>query len=98
MLFIALFEDDPERLSVRQEQMDAHLAYLDREKDRILAAGSLRAEPAQNARGGLWIIEAADKREAEGLCHADPFWTHGLRNSVSVLHWSKAFPDRVAPV
>lgn len=98
MLFVALFDDDPEQLSVRQDRMDAHLAYLDREKDRILVGGSLREAPDQSARGGLWIIEASDRQEAEKLCHGDPFWTGGLRMSVTVLHWSKAFPDRKTPV
>jgi len=78
--------------------MDAHLEYLDSEKDRILAAGSLREEPDESARGGLWIIEASDKREVEELCHGDPFWTGGLRKWVTILHWSKAFPNRKTPI
>lgn len=78
--------------------MDAHLAYLDRERERIRVGGSLRDEPDQEAQGGLWIIEANSKAEAERLCHEDPFWTGGLRKSVRLLHWSKAFADRTVPV
>jgi len=98
MLFVALFEDEPARLRVRAEHMDAHLEYLERERARILVAGSLREEPEGGAVGGLWIIEAADRGEAEELCHRDPFWRHGLRKSVSIRHWSKAFSDRKTPV
>jgi len=98
VLFVALFHDDREKLQVRSEQMDAHLEYLDREKHRILAAGSLREEPDESARGGLWIIEASDKQEVERLCHGDPFWLEGLRKWVTVMHWSKAFPDRKTPI
>ena len=98
MLFVAQFEDDPERLDVRRAEMDNHLRYLDERRERILVAGSLRRDPGQDPLGGLWIIEASDRRDAEMLCHGDPFWTRGLRRSVTILHWSKAFPERKTPV
>ena len=94
MLFVALFHDDRTRHRIREEQMEAHLAYLDREKEYILTAGSLREESDEAARGGMWIIDAPDRQEAERLCHDDPFWTQGLRKWVTILHWSKAFPDQ----
>lgn len=78
--------------------MAAHLDYLESEKDRILVAGTIREDPAEPPRGAVWIIEASDKEEAENLCHSDPFWIGGLRKSISILHWSKAFPDRKMPV
>ncbi len=98
MLFVARFEDNPDKLDVRREQTEAHLRNLDKNKERILVAGSLRMAPDQAPVGGMWVIEAPDLQEAKRLCHADPFWTRGLRKSVMVLHWSKAFPDRKTPV
>ena len=98
MLFVAQFQDDPGKLHVRKAEMDNHLRYLEERREKILVGGSLRADPAQDPLGGLWIIEASDKREAEKLCHGDPFWTRGLRRSVTILHYSKAFPDRKTPI
>ena len=98
MLFAALFEDDPARLDVRREHMDAHLGYLDRCRRQILVGGSLRDEPDGDPEGGLWIIDAPNKAEARRLCEADPFWVHGLRRTVRIMHWSKAFADRTVAI
>ena len=97
-MFVALIYDDRARRRVRKEHMGAHLDYLEREKDRILVAGTLRDEPGDSPKGALWIIDASDKEEAESVCKGDPFFTGGLRKSVNVQHWSKAFPDRKTPV
>ena len=78
--------------------MANHLRYLEERCEQVLVGGSLREDPAQEPLGGLWIIEASDRREAEKLCHGDPFWIQGLRKSVTILHYSKAFPDRKTPV
>ena len=42
VLMVGLFRDDPNAVSVRDEQLEAHLAYLDEHADRIIAAGALR--------------------------------------------------------
>ena len=39
-----------------------------------------------------------DRAAAEALYKTDPFWTAGLRQSVTVKYWSKAFPDRKVKV
>jgi uncharacterized protein YciI len=98
MLFIALFEDDPSRISVREALMTEHLAFLDREAARIRVAGSLRETIHGDPVGACWIVDAADAGTVEALCHADPFWRGGLRRKLTVLHWSKAFEDRLTPV
>src|SRR5262245_51738171 len=98
MLFILLFEDDPTKLAVRQAEMTAHRAFLDRNRERILVAGSLRDQPDANPSGGLWIVDAADRAACDAIYKEDPFWTKGLRHSVTIKLWSKAFPDRKTPV
>lgn len=98
MLFVAMIYDDRSRWRVRKERMKEHLEYLDREKDRIVVAGTLRDDLSERPKGALWIIDASDKEEAEKVCEGDPFFTGGLRKSISVQYWSKAFPDRMTPV
>ncbi|MDC8785359.1 YciI family protein [Roseateles koreensis] len=94
MLFIVQFVDHPLRQALRQSQMAAHLLWLKTHEERVLQAGSLRERVDEPAKGGLWIVEAADKEAVLSLLKTDPFWIHGLRASVEVLHWSKAFEDR----
>ena len=98
MLYLVIFEDDPARLSVREQHMQAHIDFLDRNRERILVAGSLREAAGQPPQGGLWIVDVADRAAAETIYRDDPFWVNGLRKSVTVKYWSKAFPDRKTPV
>ncbi len=95
MLFIVQFEDvyadHPARLPERAQHMPAHLAFLAQHGDRVVAAGALR--PAEDAApvGGIWIVNVPTKADVDALVHQDPFWTAGLRKSVQVSHWAKAF-------
>ena len=79
MLYAVLFEDDPAKTGERRRHMPAHLAFLEREADRIRAAGPLLDGEA--GAGGLWLVEA------------DPFWPTGLRRSVRILAWRQVFSD-----
>lgn len=94
MLFIVQFVDHPQQQALRQSQMAAHLQWLNEHQETVLQAGSLRERVDAPALGGLWIVDAADKEAVLNLLQTDPFWIHGLRASVEVLHWSKAFGDR----
>ncbi|HEY8906555.1 MAG TPA: YciI family protein [Rhodoferax sp.] len=95
MLFIVQFEDiyadHPERLPERAQHMPAHLAFLAAHPSRIIASGALRDEADGIPHGGIWILKAQSKAEAVSFYQADPFWQAGLRKSVRVSHWAKAF-------
>ena len=95
MLFIVQFEDvyaeQPERLPERAEHMPEHLAFLAGNGDRVVAAGALRPSVDGVPSGGIWIVDAEDKAAVEALYKRDPFWRAGLRKSVRVSHWAKAF-------
>jgi uncharacterized protein YciI len=56
-------------------------------------AGALRPDTGGPATGGLWLIEAANRAEAERICTEDPFYTAGLRKSFRLEAWSRGFPD-----
>lgn len=94
MLFMARFTDKPESYDQRRQHLAAHIEWLDLHKDLVLVGGSLRADPDGQPLGGLWIVEAGSRAQIEQLIASDPFWIHGLRQSVEILHWSKAFEDR----
>ena len=90
MLFAVLFIDKPGQGALRAAQLAAHIAWVDAHKEQVLVAGSLRENPADVPKGGLWVVQAPDKAAVRALMQADPFYTCGLRQSVEVLHWSKA--------
>jgi len=98
MLFIVQFEDKPGVTGIRQELFPSHLEFLDRVKDRVLVPGSMREIPGDRPLGGLWIVEAESADEVTEIFKDDPFWTNGLRASVRINRWHKAFPDRKVPV
>ena len=94
-MFVVQFEDvyleQPERLAEREMHMADHLAFLAAHGDQVVATGALRPSAAETPTGGLWIIAAETKAAAEALVENDPFWKAGLRKSVRVSHWSKAY-------
>jgi len=94
VLFAIRFRDKQNSSHLRAEHLAAHIAWLDQHRDSILVGGSIRDEPSQNPIGGLWIVETQGREDVEALIETDPFWQIGLRESVEILHWSKAFPDR----
>jgi uncharacterized protein len=95
MLFIVQFEDvynqHPERLPERNALMEAHLTFLAAHAERVVASGALRDSEDSLPLGGIWIVIAQRKEEVERLTQEDPFWKAGLRKSVRVSVWGKAF-------
>jgi uncharacterized protein YciI len=94
MLFIVQFEDDPAKLDIRAKYLQAHIAFLDSVRDRVLVPGSLREIPSDRPVGGLWIVEASDEQAVKALFPLDPFYVNGLRASIRIYRWNKAFPER----
>lgn len=94
MIYVVLFTDNPDHAAARQQHMPAHLAFLERNGDRILAAGPLRDAADASFAAGLWLIEAESRAAVEQLYQDDPFWPTGLRRSVRVCEWSQVFADR----
>jgi uncharacterized protein len=98
MLFIARFTDKPDIAAKREQLFPAHLEWLDKNKDKVLVPGSVRADVDGPSLGGLWIIEAGSKAEVEKLYQTDPFFANGLRAKVEVYLWKKAFENRKVPI
>jgi uncharacterized protein len=98
MLFIVQFEDKPNMGDLRDQLLKSHFAFLDSVSDRVLIPGSMREVPSDKPIGGLWIIEAQDEAEVRDIFKDDPFWTNGMRASVRINRWVKAFPDRKVSV
>ena len=85
MLFIARFEDRPGHHHLRRLHQNSHDAYIASNRSRIRASGPLLRDDLGNPIGGLWYVEAKTRREAESLCHKDPYWIAGLWQSVTLM-------------
>jgi uncharacterized protein YciI len=94
VLFAVLFTDKPGLGELRARHLQAHIEWLELNKDVIPVGGSLRQELGQVPRGGLWISEASSKNQLDDLLKTDPFYIAGLRQSYEILHWSKANEER----
>jgi len=93
MLFVARFHDKPGIAERRAELLQEHFDWL-ASNDRVLIAGSVREDVGGDSLGGLWIIEADSKADAEQVFQNDPFFANGLRSKVEVYHYVKANPER----
>lgn len=98
MLFVIRFTDKPDSQPVREQYLEEHIAWLDKRRESVLVAGSLRQEPDANPVGAFWVVEAESKNRAAEIFESDPFWTNGMREKVEIYHWSKAFPEEKALV
>jgi hypothetical protein len=94
MLFLIRFTDKPDMFALRQRLLPAHNAWLAERRETVLVAGSLRVDASAAPIGGAWAVEAESRAMADAVYLTDPFWVHGLRESVEILLWSKALPER----
>lgn len=93
MLYAVILTDNPiADPGLRAAHMADHLAFLERNADRIRAAGPL-TPIGPDVPGGLWLVEADDPTLIEALIKEDPFWPTGLRSSWLIAKWRQVFAD-----
>lgn len=96
MAWMIVADDAPDgpRLRADAALMAAHWAWEQAQRDRILAAGSLRADDGTTPTGSLLILDCATRAEALALFAADPATRAGLRGAVTIRRWNPAILDR----
>lgn len=93
MNFLILASDRPGRESVRDELRPKRIQWLRANRHRLVAAGGQVDDFNRHVHGGLMIIEAKDRAEAEAFANEDPFTPAGLYEKVEVVRWRKVFFD-----
>lgn len=88
MRFIAIFEDGPDMLPVRQALEPAHLQFLKQHRHEITMAGGLRADHGGPFVGGLWVFEVPTRERAVELIESDPYYLAQPRK-YRLLVWGK---------
>jgi len=76
---------------LRSDNRAAHLEYLTKKKDLILAGGAIIDDDGTGGHGGIIIIDTDDRAEAERFVAEDPFTKAGLFEHTIVTRWRKAF-------
>jgi len=95
MPWMIVSEDSARGPALRADRalMDAHWAYEQSIKGKILCAGSLRTDDGVTPIGSLLILDVESREEALALLNADPATVAGLRSNVVVKRWNKAIFD-----
>jgi uncharacterized protein len=93
MRWVAIFQDTPAMVAVRQEREALHFEYLGKHEREILIAGGLREAPGSAFVGGLWVLEVASRERAVALIENDPYFVPTCR-SYRLRTWGKANAER----
>ena len=84
--------DKPDAALLRAEYRPAHLEYLQASADKLVLAGPLLSENAQNPVGSLIIMDLNDVAEARAFADGDPYKQAGVFESVTIRPWRQVFP------
>ena len=94
MPYVIQTKDKPDSFDLRMEAREEHIAYLDANKDKLLAAGALIDDDGTGGFGGVIIVDTDDRAEAQAFIDNDPFAKAGLFETATVTRWRKGFFDR----
>lgn len=84
MLYILYNEDRPDGLAIREATREAHLAYLEQHKDKVVLGGGLLSEDGKTRLGSVFIINVPDRKAAEAFSTAEPFRKAGLFQTTKI--------------
>lgn len=84
MLYILYNEDRPDGLAIREATREAHLAYLERHKDKLVLGGGLLSEDGKTRLGSVFILNVPDRGAAEAFSADEPFRKAGLFRTTKI--------------
>ena len=98
MLYILYNEDRPDGQAIREATREAHLAYLDRHKDKVVLGGGLLSEDGATRLGSVFIINVPSRKAAEAFSAEEPFRKAGLFQTVKITRMRRGqWHPEVAP-
>jgi uncharacterized protein len=89
MLYSVYCQDKPDTAALREQHLVAHRAHLDVWRDKIFFSGPLQSDDAQVAHGSLFVLNVADRAEAERFVHTETFYNAGIFASVKIFRMRK---------
>lgn len=91
MPYVILTTDKSDAAKIRADNRAAHIEYLIKHQELLLAAGALTEDDGSGGNGGVLIVDTDERKEAERFIAEDPFNKAGLFEKVTVTRWRKAF-------
>ena len=85
--------DRPGAADIRMQTRPAHIAYLEANLGKLLAAGAKLADDGETAIGTLYLVGTDSRDEAQQFVAADPFTIAGVPGQIIVTRWRKAIFD-----
>ncbi len=96
MLYTIQCVDRPGSAELRQKTRPAHLEYVKANFDKIVSAGPVLSDDGERMMGSLFIVEVADRTEAEAFSANDPYRKAGLFESAVVRRFKQVVPTERA--
>jgi uncharacterized protein YciI len=93
MPFLIDAVDKPNAKEIRAKARPDHLAFLDANVSRLIAAGAKLSDDGETALGSTYILDTDDRKTAEDFIAGDPFSKAGLFGSVVITRWRKGYFD-----
>ena len=84
MLYIMVNEDRTDGQAIRDATREAHLAYLERNKNIVMLAGGTLAEDGKTRTGSVFIVNVTSREAAEKFSAEEPFRKAGLFQTVKI--------------
>jgi uncharacterized protein YciI len=84
LLYIIYQEDRPDGAAIRAATKEAHFAYLEQHKAKLVLGGALLAEDGVGRLGSCLIINVPNREAAEEFSRNEPFRKAGLFESVKI--------------
>jgi len=98
VLYILYNEDRSDGLAIREATREAHLAYLERHKDKLVLGGGLLSEDGKTRLGSVFILNVPDRRAAEAFSADEPFRKAGLFKTTRITRMRRGqWHPEVAP-
>ena len=83
--------DKPEHQAVRQTHRPAHLDFLARNAQLLLACGAKLQDDGSDMGGGLYVVDLDTREAAQAFIESDPFYQADLFAQVRITRWRKAY-------
>ncbi|MFI8961195.1 YciI family protein [Streptomyces sp. NPDC053493] len=87
MEFLVYHRDRPGSLSLRQELLEAHWAYMDRFEKELVARGPAFTDGGQTLAGSVHIVDLPDAAAARAFAFDEPNYQAGAYRDVLVRRW-----------
>lgn len=83
--------DKPDHQAVRQAHRPAHLEFLERNAQLLLACGAKLQDDGSDKGGGLYVVDLDTREAAQAFIESDPFYQAALFAEVRITRWRKAY-------